>query len=86
MIITDRIDPQKLRELVPELLEVDEPVVNFESIRMPDPTGGVRDARQRFCCLICEQRSERRSRMHPVLLQKVYEGAHFRQKQAVAQG
>src|ERR1700730_3246013 len=31
-------------------------------------------------------RSERRSRMHPVLLQKVHEGAHFRQKQAVAQG
>jgi hypothetical protein len=31
-------------------------------------------------------RSERRSRMHPVLLQKVYEAAHLRQKQAVAQG
>jgi hypothetical protein len=31
-------------------------------------------------------RSERRSRMHPVLLQKVYKGAHLRQKQAVAQG
>jgi hypothetical protein len=31
-------------------------------------------------------RSERRSRTHPVLLQKVYEGAHLRQKQAVAQG
>jgi hypothetical protein len=24
--------------------------------------------------------------MHPVLLQEVYEGAHLRQKQAVAQG
>jgi hypothetical protein len=24
--------------------------------------------------------------MHPVLLQKIYEGAHLRQKQAVAQG
>ena len=24
--------------------------------------------------------------MHPVLLQKIHEGAHFRQKQAVAQG
>jgi hypothetical protein len=24
--------------------------------------------------------------MHPVLLQKVHEGAHFRQQQAVAQG
>ena len=34
-------------------------------------------------CLII---SERRSRMHPVLLQEVYEGAHLRQKQAVAQG
>jgi len=31
-------------------------------------------------------RSKRRSRMHPVLLQKFYEGAHLRQKQAVAQG
>jgi hypothetical protein len=26
------------------------------------------------------------SRTHPVLLQKIYEGAHLRQKQAVAQG
>ena len=31
-------------------------------------------------------RSERRSRTHPVLLQKIYKGAHLRQKQAVAQG
>jgi hypothetical protein len=31
-------------------------------------------------------RSKRRSRMHPVLLQKIYEGAHLRQEQAVAQG
>jgi hypothetical protein len=30
--------------------------------------------------------SERRSRAHPVLLQKVHEGAHLRQKQAGAQG
>jgi hypothetical protein len=29
---------------------------------------------------------ERRSRTHPVLLQKIYEGAHLRQEQAVAQG
>jgi hypothetical protein len=29
---------------------------------------------------------ERRSRTHPVLLQKIYEGAHLRQKQAGAQG
>jgi hypothetical protein len=31
-------------------------------------------------------RSEMQSRTHPVLLQKIYEGAHLRQKQAVAQG
>ena len=30
--------------------------------------------------------SKRRSRMHPVLLQKIYEGAHLRQEQAGAQG
>ena len=30
--------------------------------------------------------SARRSRAHPVLLQKIYEGAHLRQEQAVAQG
>jgi hypothetical protein len=30
--------------------------------------------------------SERRSRVHPVLLQKLYEGAHLRRKQAIAQG
>ena len=29
--------------------------------------------------------TERRSRMHPVLLQKIYEGAHLGQEQAVAQ-
>src|SRR5262249_52301413 len=39
MIITYRTDPQKLRALVPEPLEVDEPVVKFEFIRMPDSTG-----------------------------------------------
>src|ERR1700722_13036439 len=31
-------------------------------------------------------RSERRSRMHPALLQKIYESAHLREAQAVAQG
>jgi len=31
-------------------------------------------------------RSERRSRTHPVLLQKIYEGAHLWQKQAGARG
>jgi hypothetical protein len=30
--------------------------------------------------------SERRSWTHPMLLQKIYEGAHLRQEQAVAQG
>lgn len=39
LIITYRTDPQKLRELVPEPLEVDEPLVKFEFIRMPDSTG-----------------------------------------------
>jgi acetoacetate decarboxylase len=39
LIITYRTDPQKLRELVPEPLEVEAPVVKFEFIRMPDSTG-----------------------------------------------
>jgi acetoacetate decarboxylase len=39
LIITYRTDPAKLRELVPEPLEVAAPVVNFEFIRMPDSTG-----------------------------------------------
>src|ERR1700746_2996541 len=39
LIITYRTDPAKLRELVPEPLEVDEPLVKFEFIRMPDSTG-----------------------------------------------
>jgi acetoacetate decarboxylase len=39
MIITYRTDPQKLRALVPEPLEVDEPLVKYEFIRMPDSTG-----------------------------------------------
>jgi acetoacetate decarboxylase len=39
LIITYRTDPQKLRELVPEPLQVDEPLVKFEFIRMPDSTG-----------------------------------------------
>ncbi len=39
LVIKYRTDPQKLRELVPEPLEVDEPVVNFEFIRMPNSTG-----------------------------------------------
>jgi acetoacetate decarboxylase len=39
LIITYRTDPRKLRALVPEPLEVDEPLVKFEFIRMPDCTG-----------------------------------------------
>src|SRR6476620_11595840 len=39
LIITYRTDLQKLRELVPEPLQVEEPLVKFEFIRMPDSTG-----------------------------------------------
>ncbi len=39
MIITYRTDPEKLRALVPEPLEVDEPLVKYEFIRMPNSTG-----------------------------------------------
>jgi acetoacetate decarboxylase len=39
LIVTYRTDPAKLRELVPEPLEVAAPLVNFEFIRMPDSTG-----------------------------------------------
>jgi acetoacetate decarboxylase len=39
LIITYRTDPQKLRELVPEPLKVEDPLVKFEFIRMPDSTG-----------------------------------------------
>jgi acetoacetate decarboxylase len=39
LIITYRTDPQTLRDLVPEPLEVREPLVKFEFIRMPDSTG-----------------------------------------------
>jgi acetoacetate decarboxylase len=39
LIITYRTDPKKLRELVPEPLAIDEPLVKFEFIRMPDSTG-----------------------------------------------
>lgn len=38
-IITYETDVQALREVVPEPLEVTEPVVKFEFIRMPDSTG-----------------------------------------------
>jgi len=39
LIITYRTDPQKLRALVPEPLMIEEPLVKFEFIRMPDSTG-----------------------------------------------
>jgi acetoacetate decarboxylase len=39
LIITYRTDPQKLPALVPEPLQVEEPVVKYEFIRMPDSTG-----------------------------------------------
>ena len=39
LTIVYRTDPTKLRELVPEPLEVAAPLVNFEFIRMPDSTG-----------------------------------------------
>ena len=39
LIITYRTDPEKLRALVPEPLEIAEPIVKFEFIRMPDSTG-----------------------------------------------
>ena len=39
LIITYRTDPAKLRALVPEPLRIDEPLVKFEFIRMPDSTG-----------------------------------------------
>lgn len=38
-IIRYRTDPEALRQVVPEPLEVAEPVVNYEFIRMPDSTG-----------------------------------------------
>jgi len=39
MIVTYRTDPDKLRAVVPEPLEFEEPLVKFEFIRMPDSTG-----------------------------------------------
>jgi acetoacetate decarboxylase len=39
LIITYRTDPERLRQVVPEPLQVDEPLVRFEFIRMPDSTG-----------------------------------------------
>lgn len=39
MVITYRTDMDKLRVVVPEPLEIDEPIVKYEFIRMPDSTG-----------------------------------------------
>jgi acetoacetate decarboxylase len=39
LIITYRTDPERLRTVVPEPLEITEPVVKYEFIRMPDSTG-----------------------------------------------
>jgi acetoacetate decarboxylase len=39
LIITYRTELQKLREVVPEPLKIEEPLVKFEFIRMPDSTG-----------------------------------------------
>ena len=39
MIITYRTDPDKLRALVPEPLQIEAPLVKYEFIRMPNSTG-----------------------------------------------
>jgi acetoacetate decarboxylase len=39
MILTYRTDPDRLRAVVPEPLEIDAPLVKYEFIRMPDSTG-----------------------------------------------
>ena len=39
LVITYRTDPEKLRAVVPEPLEIDEPLIKFEFIRMADSTG-----------------------------------------------
>jgi acetoacetate decarboxylase len=39
LIITYRTDPEKLNTVVPEPLKLEEPLVKFEFIRMPDSTG-----------------------------------------------
>lgn len=39
MVITYETDPDALRAIVPEPLQVDEPLVKYEFIRMPDSTG-----------------------------------------------
>ena len=39
LVITYETDPEALRRVVPEPLQVEEPIVKYEFIRMPDSTG-----------------------------------------------
>lgn len=39
LIVTYETDPDYLREIVPSVLEIPQPIVKFEFIRMPDSTG-----------------------------------------------
>jgi acetoacetate decarboxylase len=39
LVITYRTDPEALRRVVPEPLEITDPIVKYEFIRMPDSTG-----------------------------------------------
>ena len=39
LIVTYRTDPQTLRAVVPEPLQITDPLVKYEFIRMPDSTG-----------------------------------------------
>ncbi len=39
LIVTYRTDPDTLRAVVPEPLEIEDPIVKYEFIRMPDSTG-----------------------------------------------
>ena len=39
LIVTYRTDPDALRAVIPAPLEMTEPIVKFEFIRMPDSTG-----------------------------------------------
>jgi len=39
LVVTYRTDPEALRAVVPEPLQIEEPMVRYEFIRMPDSTG-----------------------------------------------
>ena len=64
LIITYRTDHDRLRALVPEPLEVNEPVVKYEFIRMPDFDGVRRLHRERSSdpCVLPRQAG----RLHPL--------------------